>query len=389
MLQNRPALHHTEPLKDTSETDNGGCNHTLQNGTREETDNGRNNSCMRKEANRLKSFVNWPCKFLKPEQLAKAGFYYTQYGDKVRCPFCNVEVGQWEEGDDPLSDHARWSGSCVFLRQRPCGNISIEEDPNPVMPQGYDTCGKYGIEVRPNSFPGRESDQCGSQENSLRKYGVQSNLGTAHPNYALLEKRLASFSEWPPSIKQTPKQLAEAGFFYNQKGDQTICFYCGGGLKDWVPCDDPWEQHAKWFSNCGFVRLQKGSEYISEVCNRLENAVITSEEASGLQMTETNNLNKNNISNTTGLQASSLNIVDQKTSPKSLTEENTVSENTSSEGNKPGTTSTLCKICYSKEVGVVFLPCGHIVACVDCAPALTTCAVCRKPLEAIVRAFLS
>lgn len=48
-----------------------------------------------------------------------------------------------------------------------------------------------------------------------------------------------------------------------------------------------------------------------------------------------------------------------------------------------------CKICYAEEMGVVFLPCGHLVACVNCAPSLKTCAVCRKPFSATVRAYLS
>ena len=29
-----------------------------------------------------------------------------------------------------------------------------------------------------------------------------------------------------------------------------------------------------------------------------------------------------------------------------------------------------CKVCMDAEVGVVFLPCGHLVVCVDCAPSL-------------------
>lgn len=48
-----------------------------------------------------------------------------------------------------------------------------------------------------------------------------------------------------------------------------------------------------------------------------------------------------------------------------------------------------CKICYAEEMGVVFLPCGHLVSCVNCAPSLKTCAVCRKPFSATVRAYLS
>lgn len=49
----------------------------------------------------------------------------------------------------------------------------------------------------------------------------------------------------------------------------------------------------------------------------------------------------------------------------------------------------ICKICYNGELGVVFLPCGHMVACVDCAPEMTICAVCRVHVAMKVRAFLS
>lgn len=49
----------------------------------------------------------------------------------------------------------------------------------------------------------------------------------------------------------------------------------------------------------------------------------------------------------------------------------------------------LCKICYDAELGVVFLPCRHMVTCVKCAPAMTTCAVCRQPVTLTLRAILS
>lgn len=31
------------------------------------------------------------------------------------------------------------------------------------------------------------------------------------------------------------------------EGDKVKCFHCGGGLTDWKPNEDPWEQHAKWY----------------------------------------------------------------------------------------------------------------------------------------------
>lgn len=49
----------------------------------------------------------------------------------------------------------------------------------------------------------------------------------------------------------------------------------------------------------------------------------------------------------------------------------------------------LCKICMDNEVGIVFLPCGHLTTCVNCAPNLRDCPVCRSSIKATVRTFLS
>lgn len=48
-----------------------------------------------------------------------------------------------------------------------------------------------------------------------------------------------------------------------------------------------------------------------------------------------------------------------------------------------------CKICMAEEVGVVFLPCGHLLSCVMCAPAMVTCPLCRQQIRGRVRTFLS
>lgn len=48
-----------------------------------------------------------------------------------------------------------------------------------------------------------------------------------------------------------------------------------------------------------------------------------------------------------------------------------------------------CKICMAEEVGVVFLPCGHLLSCVMCAPAMSSCPLCRQLIRGRVRTFLS
>ncbi len=49
----------------------------------------------------------------------------------------------------------------------------------------------------------------------------------------------------------------------------------------------------------------------------------------------------------------------------------------------------LCKICLDREIGVVFLPCGHQLACTQCAACITDCPICRKIIRGTVRTFFS
>lgn len=296
---------------------------------------------------RIKTFLNWPNNQISKDNLAKAGFIYTGKDDIVICPFCKVEGFRWVTGDNPMEDHRIWSPNCPYLRN----NVDRDSSENTNGP--IDTCGLYGVEVVPNSVPEE------SRTIDLQKLGIQKNIGPQYQDKITYESRLATFQKWPKAIKQRPANLAEAGFFYTGVGDQTLCFHCGGGLKDWEENDDPWEQHALWFSKCVYLNLKKGAEFIKKV--------------------KEDNEPQLSVPGTSGTQTK------DESAPETLSEK---CEKVNIQDNEVAE-KTLCKICYKNELGVVFLPCGHIVACVDCAAALKNCAVCRKPLEATVRAFLS
>lgn len=46
-----------------------------------------------------------------------------------------------------------------------------------------------------------------------------------------------------------------------------------------------------------------------------------------------------------------------------------------------------CKVCMDAEATILFLPCGHLVTCGNCAPALKNCAVCRSGIRGTVRTY--
>ena len=48
----------------------------------------------------------------------------------------------------------------------------------------------------------------------------------------------------------------------------------------------------------------------------------------------------------------------------------------------------LCKICLDKDACMVYLPCGHMVTCQECAPTIRKCCICRKLIHGTVKAYL-
>lgn len=134
----------------------------------------------------------------------------------------------------------------------------------PPRPRSRDVCGPYGVEVRPDAEEDCHSSLLPSSAR-LGSLGLSRAKGPAHPEYASRDARYRTFESWPKSMPQTKDQLADAGFYYTGKGDQTLCYHCGGGLKDWEQNDDPWEQHAKWFSKCCYLLMVKGQEYVNSI----------------------------------------------------------------------------------------------------------------------------
>ena len=69
-----------------------------------------------KESCRLKSFGNWPKQMNpKPEQLAKAGFFYEGVSDTCHCFFCGLLVHNWETEDNAIEEHFRHSPKCHYV----------------------------------------------------------------------------------------------------------------------------------------------------------------------------------------------------------------------------------------------------------------------------------
>ncbi|XP_076969255.1 baculoviral IAP repeat-containing protein 3-like isoform X2 [Tamandua tetradactyla] len=354
---------------------------------------------MHTEKARLLTYQMWPLSFLSPADLAKAGFYYIGPGDRVACFACGGKLSNWEPKDDAMAEHLRHFPSCPFL------------------------------------------------ENQLRETLRHTVSNLSMQTHAA---RFKTFLNWPSNVLVHPEQLASAGFYYMGHSDDVKCFCCDGGLRCWESGDDPWVEHAKWFPRCEYLIRIKGQEFISRVQasypylleqllstsdppedENTESPIIhfgpgesCSEDAvmmntpvvkAALEMGFNRRLVKQTIQSkilTTGENYKTVSdlVLDLLNAEDELREEEKERANEEKESVQQDIRyiptegvsdlpmeeqlrrlqeERTCKVCMDKEVSIVFIPCGHLVVCKECAPSLRKCPICRGTIKGTVRTFLS
>uniref|UniRef100_A0A2I3GMM5 NLR family apoptosis inhibitory protein n=1 Tax=Nomascus leucogenys TaxID=61853 RepID=A0A2I3GMM5_NOMLE len=211
------------------------------------------------EEARLASFRNWPfyVQGISPCVLSEAGFVFTGKQDTVQCFSCGGCLGNWEEGDDPWKEHAKWFPKCEFLQSKK----SSEEITQYIQSyKGFvDVTGEHFV----NSWVQRELPMASAYCNDSI--------------FAYEELRLDSFKDWPRESAVGVAALAKAGLFYTGIKDVVQCFSCGGCLEKWQEGDDPLDDHARCFPKCPFLQNMKSSAEVipdlqsrGELCELLE-----------------------------------------------------------------------------------------------------------------------
>ncbi|KAM8960819.1 baculoviral IAP repeat-containing protein 1-like [Pelodytes ibericus] len=185
----------------------------------------RYNFEMRSEARRLKSFHKY--KKLSswcPKLMAKAGFFFTGVDLSVQCFCCGLVFCTTSVRTPPYEDHVKHNPACGFIQGRDVGNIP-----------------KYEVRVQlPENGQGERKE------------------------FISEKSRLTSFASWPFYNRIQPDELTRAGFFFTGTRDTVQCFSCGGCLGNWLECDDPWREHAKWFPECKFIGTNKTPDEIQQ-----------------------------------------------------------------------------------------------------------------------------
>ncbi|NWX13950.1 BIR7B protein, partial [Aegotheles bennettii] len=274
-------------------------------------------SSMRNEGRRLRTFQRWPSTSpVSARDLVKAGFFFVGPGDEVQCFCCGGVLKDWGPGDCPVTEHLKFFPSCKFI----CGEDVGNQEMLPLQ-EIFDTVDGQFLSL----LQGIDSEEAALPNEP------------EYPDMVTEEMRLSTFQNWPQYTDMHPEQLARAGFFYTGQGDVVRCFYCDGGVRNWSFGDDPWREHAKWYPGCDFLLRSRGREFVSSVQDSFSSTSRMSTEEQLRRLQE----------------------------------------------------ERMCKVCMDRDVSVVFVPCGHLVACEECALNLRSCPICRSVIRGTVRTFMS
>ncbi|XP_062983181.1 inhibitor of apoptosis protein-like isoform X1 [Elgaria multicarinata webbii] len=355
------------------------------------------NLSMQTHVARVGSFKNWPSIVpVQPQQLADAGFYYVGRNDDVKCFCCDGGLRCWESGDDPWVEHAKWFPRCEYLI-RIKGQEFIREVQARYPHLLEQLLSTSDTPVDENVGPPIihfEPGENASEDAIIMKTPVVE---------AVLEM---GFSR--RLVKQTVQsKILTTGENYKNVNDL---------VSDLVIAEDEKKEEEKEMqseeltSDLSLIRKNRMALFQRLTCvlpileSLLTCKVITEPEHHVIKQKTQTSLQARELIDTIlvkGNTAASIfrNCL-QECDPvlyKDLFVEKhmtyipgeDVSGLPMEEQLRRLQEERTCKVCMDKEVSIVFIPCGHLVVCKECAPSLRKCPICRGTIKGTVRTFLS
>ncbi|KAK7500107.1 hypothetical protein BaRGS_00008654 [Batillaria attramentaria] len=295
---------------------------------------------------RRRSFQNWQHVRGLPsvDELITLGFFYAGYADCVRCFFCGIGLKSWEPDDNPAEVHARWRPTCDYLRlvrgdefvDRVAGNGNAAERPPARPPPAV-----------------RDNAPQAPANNSSNQQQQNNNAPPAAPlpdTPAVRRARISGYRD--QQIKEATDAIKNMGMEDQMDG---MLFEVLANLNENQPAGRGLS------SRTGNTDNQQdggnnGSELQADgvVADEVPDAVGAA--PPGGQNTESRARERQLV-----LQQENARLRDIRT----------------------------CQRCHHNSVGVIFLPCGHIVACTDCAPNIRRCIRCDAVIRATANVYFS
>ncbi|XP_071134869.1 baculoviral IAP repeat-containing protein 3-like isoform X2 [Mytilus edulis] len=274
---------------------------------------------------RRATYKNWPqnLDFLHPLDLSECGFFYSNFGDCVRCFHCGIGLRNWESDDNPWVEHARWSRKCPYLLQRKGQEfidsvltvLGIQTD-SEIEQQAASVASETTMQATSGFVSG--SDVRDPIEHHAAQYIIREQI------FGENKDRL---------VKKTMNQLLQ---------------------------NHDWEKITN---------------------DMLVNALLESKDNIETK-TDPDDLSELTKSNDTSTTKTEQKLTTEAEDKQGSNEEDPGKIQKENEDLKDLYT---CKICLDERVGITFVPCGHLVTCKTCSPKIRRCPLCRTFIRGTIK----
>ncbi|KAL3882067.1 hypothetical protein ACJMK2_028442 [Sinanodonta woodiana] len=331
---------------------------------------------------RINSFQGWPTELRqRPEEMAECGFYYAGFNDCVRCFHCGVGLRHWMNEDDPWIEHARWSTSCVYvLKMKGEEFVSLIKMAVEIVERE---------EAKSKNGGGNQALQKSNETATVLVMQVPKESGASNSSAA--KDLPGSVGDTDGSVGDTYGNIVRGAESSLPPGNSEIQKYLLTDAAQSVL--DMGYQPKLVLHAIERVLMKKGSdaltgEIILEAVFEIdeENIIQSQTQLVPLQSAEEDKGNENaqkslNASNKQDGQPG------HQASGNIQSDESQIDTEKIMKEHQELRDAILCKVCSENNISVVFLPCGHLVTCSDCAPAMRKCPICRTLIKGTVKTF--
>ncbi|XP_053389136.1 baculoviral IAP repeat-containing protein 3-like [Mercenaria mercenaria] len=349
---------------------------------------------------RLTSFVDCGDIVITPENLAEAGFFYAGFGDCVRCFQCGVGLRHWSEEDDPWIEHSRWSKECSYVRQmrgqefvnlvQMAVQYSQNQNGDDLLSQdtsgaagGQSDLDQAGTDRLMHTDAAQSVLEMGYNPDVIRRAirMIISSAGLGSLTAANLMEKIFEIED-----SETPQNTILDGTETSQGRQQdehphrTSTVEARNTTEEASMLLNSQREHSEGTESREAIGGNSRSITDKEENQKPDDTTPTSREgefASGYQDSGSNQ--SNTIQNS------------QMDKPATARKAHLLEQKRLKEENEKLKQQSICTKCKTNDVCIVFLPCGHLVTCEECAPTVRYCTVdtCGKYIKGTVRTYLA
>ncbi|XP_076444472.1 baculoviral IAP repeat-containing protein 3-like [Babylonia areolata] len=291
------------------------------------------------------TFAKWPLSHMfHPDDLVMQGFYYAGYADCIRCFYCGVGLKTWSQDDNVMVEHIRWRPTCGYVlhtKGRQFVN-SIKQRIQASSSEGQTTPGNQDGTSTTTTTTATTRQTTPPSSSSTTTTTTTTGVSSSSSSTAASSTTSAASTNSSDSNADASRELLR--YVEEEMGFDRATI----------------TRAVRQLQQSGTTQIGR-EQLVDKICQ-----LTTDGEGEGEE--------EQAAARGGDLQADG--PAEQERAQWLANENERLKE------------KSLCKVCKKAKVGMIFLPCGHIVVCSECGSRMRNCSMCGEYIKATANVFM-